>query len=43
MLVNNTPHQQSESPFQLMSNNTVEQPLPPQTIRVIHTRIRPIT
>ena len=41
MLVNNTPHQQSESPFQLMSNNTVEQPLPPQTIRVIHTESDP--
>ena len=43
MLVNNIPipQQQSESPFQLMSNNTVEQPLPPQTIRVIHTESDP--
>ena len=41
MLVSNIPHQQSESPFQLMSNNTVEQPLPPQTIRVIHTESDP--
>ena len=43
MLVNNIPipQQQSGSPFQLMSNNTVEQPLPPQTIRVIHTESDP--
>ncbi len=41
MLVSNIPHQQSESPFQLMSNNTVEQPLPQQTIRVIHTESDP--
>lgn len=36
MLVNNIPipQQQSESPFQLMSNNTVEQPLQPKTLPI---------